>query len=239
MTKLYSTLAHIYHEMYEQVFDYNQEFDFYNTLLKDHNCLKILEVGCGSGMLARRFLKAGYEYLGLDLYDEMLTIARTEIGSDRFVQGDMRHIDYDRQFDAVMITGRSLAYVTENQGVMDTLKGIHKALKDHGLFVFGVFNAPGIFENFDDFEQHIELREKKITRKSHMKMNLVTGWTYDWYATYIIEHEGKTDKYDDHTLLRAFTEDEILLFLKLTGFICQEIIREEKTLTLITEKKSG
>jgi SAM-dependent methyltransferase len=236
MTQLYSTLANIYHEMYQHVFDYNKEFTFYDTLLKKNNCRKILEIGCGSGMLARRFLTGGYDYLGLDLFSEMLDIARSEVKSDRFVQCDMRNLYFDQQFDAVLITGRSIAYVTENQGIMDTMNGVHKSLKDKGLFVFGVFNAHEIFENLKDFEQNIEHKGRKITRISKLKMNLATGWTYDWTAKYIIEQDGKKCEYDDITTLRAFTEDEILLFLKLTGFTDREIIKEEKAFTIIAEK---
>ena len=236
MTQLYSTLAAIYHEMYQHVFDYDKEFYFYDTILKKQNCNKILEVGCGSGMLARRFIKNGYDYLGLDLYEEMLVIARNEVKADKFIKCDMRDISFDKIFDAVLITGRSLAYVIDNKGIMDTLNGIHKSLKNNGLFVFGVFEANGIFDNFNDFEQNIEHNNKKIRRISTMKKNLETGWTYDWYAKYIIEQDGKVSEFNDITTLRAFTKDEILLFLKLTGFKVNEIIDEMKTMTFITEK---
>jgi SAM-dependent methyltransferase len=239
MTQLYSTLANIYHEMYQHVFDYDKEFIFYDTLLKRNNCRKILEIGCGSGMLARRFLKNGYDYLGLDLFNEMLEIARAEVKSDRFVQCDMRNLSFDKQFDAVMITGRSLAYVTENQGIIDTLTGVHKALKDKGLLVFGVFEANAIFDHFNDFEQTIQHGNKTIRRISKLKKNLSTGWTYDWHARYIIEQDNQKSEYDDLSTLRAFTKDEILLFLKLTGFIIKEIIEEEKALTLIVVKNNS
>ena len=43
-------------------------------------------------------------------------------------------------------------------------------------------------------------------------------------------------EYDDITTLRAFTKDEILLFLKLTGFKIKEIIEEPKTFTIMAEK---
>jgi SAM-dependent methyltransferase len=236
MTQLYSTLANIYHEMYEHVFDYDKEFAFYNSLLKKNNCIKILEVGCGSGMLARRFIKNRYDYLGLDLFNEMLDIARTETGSDAFVQCDMRKISFDTEFDAVLITGRSISYVTENKGIIDTLNGVHKSLKNKGLFVFGVFEANGIFDNFDDFGQDIRHNNKRIQRFSKLKKNLETGWTYDWFAKYIIEEDGKVTEYDDLTTLRAFTKDEVLLFLKLTGFNVKELIEEPKTITVIAEK---
>jgi len=236
MTRLYSTLANIYHEMYQHIFDYDKEFSFYNSLLQHSNCHKILEIGCGSGMLARRFLDNGYDYLGLDLFNEMLDIARSEVHSDNFIQCDMRNVSFDQSFDAVLITGRSIAYVIENQGILDTLTGIHKSLKDNGLLVFGVFEANGIFDSLNDFEQVIEHHNKKITRTSKMKMNLAIGWTYDWTARYLIEENGKSTVFDDVTTLRCFTRDEILLFLKLTGFKPKEIIEEAKTFTIIAEK---
>ena len=237
MTKLYSTLAEIYHEMYQHVFDYDVEFQFYDTILKNNNCLRILEIGCGSGMLARRFLKKGYDYLGLDLYNEMLDIARREVKSGRFVQGDMRNLTLDAQFDAVLITGRSLAYVIENQGIRDSLKGIYNSLIDNGVLVFGVFDAKQIFDNFGDFEQNIEHVNKKIRRISHLEKNLATGWTWDWTARYSIEQDGKASEYDDLTTLRAFTRDEIELFLKLAGFEIEEVIDEGKAFTIIARKK--
>ena len=37
MTQLYSKLANIYHEMYQHVFDYDKEFEFYDSILKKYN----------------------------------------------------------------------------------------------------------------------------------------------------------------------------------------------------------
>ena len=110
-------------------------------------------------------------------------------------------------------------------------------LEDKGVFVFGIFEANGIFDNFGDFEQDIQHNNKRIRRLSKLKKNLETGWTYDWYAKYIIEENGIVSEYDDLTTLRAFTKDEILLFLKLTGFRVTELIEEERAMTLITEKE--
>ena len=236
MTQLYSTLANIYHEMYQHIFDYDKEFGFYDAILKRNNCNKILEVGCGSGMLARRFIDNGYDYLGVDLFNEMLDIARSEVHSDRFTQCDMRLLDFNNQFDAVLITGRSIAYIAENHGILDTLNGIFKSLKSKGLLVFDCFEANGIFDNFNDFEQNFDINNKKIRRVSKLTMNLETGWTYDWHAKYIIEQNGETTESDDLTTLRAFTKDEISLFLKLTGFKIVEIIEEPKTFSIIAEK---
>ena len=237
MTLLYSTLATIYHEMYQHIFDYDEEFNFYNEILSGNHCHTILEIGCGTGMLARRFINHGYNYLGLDLYDDMLNIARVEVMSGNFFQGDMRSMSFHQQFDSVLITGRSISYITENQGILNTLAGVYKSLKENGLLIFGVFEANGIFDNFDDFEQTILHNNKKIVRTSTLKKNLKTGWTYDWFAKYTIEQNGKVSVYDDLTTLRAFTKDEISLFLKFTGFEILEMIEENKVFTIIAQKK--
>jgi hypothetical protein len=67
-------------------------------------------------------------------------------------------------------------------------------------------------------------------------LNLETGWTYDWRAKYFIEENEETSQYDDLTTLRAFTKDEMVLFLKLNGFIVKEIIEEAKTITFLANK---
>ncbi len=237
MTQLYSTLAEVYHEMYQHVFDYDAEFKFYDKILKNNHSYKILEIGCGSGMLARRFLENGYDYLGLDLYNEILGIARREVRSDRFVQGDMRNLTFHSQFDAILITGRSLAYVIENHGITSTFEGIYNSLINSGLLVFGIFDAKQIFDNFDGFEQSIEHGNKIIRRISHLEKNLATGWSWDWTARYIIEQDGNVSEYDDVTTLRAFTHDEIELFLKLSGFNIVEAIDEGKAFTIVAKKR--
>jgi len=236
MTQLYTTLAEVYHDIYQHIFNYDKEFLFYDVILKSHNCRNILEVGCGSGMLARRFLENGYDYLGLDLSNEMLDIARRELKSDNFIQSDMRMISFDQQFEAILITGRSIAYITDNKGIIDTLTGIHRALINNGLLVFDVFDAHQIFDNLDDFEQIIEHNGKKIRRISKLNKNLSSGWTYDWSAKYIIEQNNELTKYDDMTTLRAFTRDEVNLFMKLTGFNCEEIRDEGRMFTIIAKK---
>lgn len=236
MTHLYSTLANIYHEMYQHIFNYDDEFSFYNSIMKKYDCHKILEIGCGSGMLARHLLKNDYEYMGLDLFNEMLEIARTEVNAGEFVQGDMRTLSFVNQFDCVLITGRSISYITKNHEVMDTLTGIHRALKNDGLLVFDLFEAFGIFEDLKDFEQDIRNNDKRIQRISKLERNLRTGWTWDWKAKYIIEDKGQISEYDDLTTLRAFTKDEILLFLKLTKFEVLDIIEETKAMNIIARK---
>src|SRR3989338_6818460 len=125
MTKLYTKLARVYHEMYQTIFDYKREFKFYDRILRKYKAKKILEIGCGTGNLARFFLKNGYDYTGLDFSKEMLKIAEEDESKASFIQGDMRNIKLKIKFDAILITGRSFTYMTTNKDIINTLKSIY------------------------------------------------------------------------------------------------------------------
>jgi SAM-dependent methyltransferase len=236
MSLLYTRLAGIYHDMYQHIFDYDKEFLFYHSFLEQHVCRKILEIGCGSGLLASRFIRAGYDYTGLDIAAEMLDIARNLNNQECFILGDMRNLSFADRFDAILITGRSIAYVISNQGILATLSGIYRALKNDGEFIFGGFEADSIFSDFGTTSQTIEHNNRKIQRFNKLSRNLQSGWTYDWEAKYIIEEEGKISEFEEITTLRAFTRDEITLFLKLSGFKIIEFIPEKKSFTIVAQK---
>lgn len=239
MTQLYSRLARVYHEMYQSIFDYAADFRFLDQYLKKYHCHSILEPGCGSGNLAPYFIRNGYSYTGLDIAGEMLKIARELHPQVLFIQGDMRDFHLDQSFDAVVISGRSFTYMTTNEDVLNALKSIHRCLKSDGILIFDNFNAETIFLNFKPEATHtVEQGKTCYKRVSQSSWNLQTGWTWNWHATYHIQREGETEEIiEDHSILRAFTEQEMSLFLKLANFKIEEIILD-KTFVFIARKKS-
>ena len=72
MTQLYTTYADLYNKMYQSFIDYDEEYQYYKTLLDKHSAKSVLEVGCGTEHLARRFLTEGYQYSGMDISASML-----------------------------------------------------------------------------------------------------------------------------------------------------------------------
>lgn len=137
--KLYSELARVYHEMYQSLFDYKKEFQKYNKILRKYKCKKVLEIGCGSGNLAPFFVKVGYNYLGVDLFQEMLKIAKKASPEAEFIQGDMRNLKMRKKFDAILITGKSFTYMVTNQDIMSTLQSIYGHLEKEGILTSNAF----------------------------------------------------------------------------------------------------
>ncbi len=223
---LYKELSTVYHEMYQFFFDYDHEFSFYHSVLERYKANKVLEFGCGTGNLAKRFLAAKYDYLGVDLNQEMLDIAAKSLPSNRFLQGDIRTFTSPTIFEAALITGRTISYLPTHQDVLQAFEVIYNCLNDKGILVFDAIDASLLFEDFDESEK--ELRVGKYKRVSQSTPNLKTGWTWDWKSTYFEEINGEFEVIGkDFATVRAFTHDELKLLLKLSGFEVLEVVKKD------------
>ncbi len=223
---LYKNLSAIYHQMYQSLFDYDEEFDFYASVLHKFSVHSVLEYGCGTGNLAKRFLATNLDYLGIDLNREMLDIARKHVSNDDFVLGNLKTFQTNKKFDCALITGRTISYLTTNDEVLISFKNIAKNLKNHGILIFDAIDASLLFENFDETKKEISVG--KYIRVGTSKPNLKTGWTWDWNSEYF-EKTGDELKSlgKDHAIVRAFTKDEIKLFLSMADFEVLDVIDKE------------
>jgi SAM-dependent methyltransferase len=239
-TRLYSTLAEVYYEMYQSLFDYGREFRRFHKVLERRGCKSVLEPGCGAGSLAPYFLEGGYDYTGMDVAPAMLRIARRETPAARFVHGDMRRFSARRKFDAVVIAGRSFTYMTTNEDVRSALSCIGGALAPGGILVFDNFDAEAIFGKFRTHaREEVTRGGSRFVRRSRMSMNLATGWTWNWDAVYEIYDGRRKRTVRDRSVLRAFTREELRLFLDLAGFTTLRLTRGPATLLAVARRRAG
>ena len=111
-------------------------------------------------------------------------------------------------------------------------------LKSDGIVIFDNFYAPGIFGDFQESsEVKTTYQSRTYTRISKTNPNLETGWTWNWEAKYIVEEGGETQEFQDTTLLRAFTEDELQLFLNSCGFHVLESEAKTFEIWTVAQKK--
>jgi SAM-dependent methyltransferase len=183
----------------------------------------VLELGCGTGNLAKRIHDAGYDYIGIDLFDEMLTIAKSTAPKARFHQADARNFKLDEKQDCVIITGRSISYLTSNIDLIDTFTCISNNLKIGGLLMFDAIDASKLFVNFIDEKLEtilVTFGSNEYKRISKSRKNLQSGWTWDWESAYFLKNQaGDYERIgEDLSTLRAFLQDELSLLFKITGF---------------------
>lgn len=230
MTKLYTDYAEVYHLMYQGLIDYDEEFEYYQKILDKHQCKSILEVACGTGQLARRFLPAGYLYEGLDMSAEMLEFAREALPHTQFYQQDMRDIQVAEHFDAVLITARSVSYLMTNLDLIHTFQSIRQALHKGGILAFDFIDAntyiPYIQRN-PSATHEVDTPKGTFKRDSRYRLDFDQGWRWTWSAQYFKKSEKGNYELigNDDTQLRSFTEDEMKLSLELAGLKVLDVLK--------------
>jgi 2-polyprenyl-6-hydroxyphenyl methylase/3-demethylubiquinone-9 3-methyltransferase len=99
--------------------------------------LKILDVGCGAGFLARGLNSAGYDVHALDLSGESLRVSRGEDAGVRHLRGDALRLPYmDGSFDAVAC----MDFLEHVEDPAVVVREAARVLKPGGLFFFHTFS---------------------------------------------------------------------------------------------------
>jgi 2-polyprenyl-6-hydroxyphenyl methylase/3-demethylubiquinone-9 3-methyltransferase len=99
--------------------------------------LKILDVGCGAGFLARSLKSAGYDVHALDYSLESLRVSRGEDARVGHVRGDALRLPcHDQSFDAVTC----MDFLEHVEDPATVVREAARVLKPAGLFFFHTFN---------------------------------------------------------------------------------------------------
>jgi SAM-dependent methyltransferase len=133
---------------FEQYRDYADELtrneaDFIEMALDLREDAAVLDVACGGGRHALELARRGYSVEGVDSSATLVAYAARCAHEDatraRFVQGDMRELDYERQFDATLVMNSSLGFFDDTAN-RATLAKVARTLIDGGRLLLQCLN---------------------------------------------------------------------------------------------------
>ena len=136
MVIVYKELAKYYDLIYSWK-DYKKEANQINKLINkykksDEN--ELLDVGCGTGKHLHYF-KDKFSCTGIDLNEEIIDIAKTNVSDVIFVQGDMIDFDLKKTFDVIFCLFSSIGYVKTYDNLEKTIVNFSKHLKSGGVVI--------------------------------------------------------------------------------------------------------
>ena len=146
------------------------EVDFVARQLELDPPALILDLGCGHGRHSIELAARGYHVTGFDISEPSLELARSraaERGVDvEFVQGDMRELDYDGEFDGVVNLFTAFAYFADEADDRSVLERVARALRPGGVFLIDFVSLfvlargfrPRWWEELDDGRLMLEER---------------------------------------------------------------------------------
>jgi SAM-dependent methyltransferase len=213
----YSRLAAGYDVVMEHV-DYDGWARYAHGLLRRHApaARTVLELGCGTGSLATALQPMGpYEYLATDRSPEMLAVAEAKAdfeGADvAFAVADFLDFRTDPPVDAVLLLYDGINYVLEPEGIAAVFRGVHRSLKEGGVFVFDLSTPANSENNADWFED-----EGSADGFSYRRTSAYDPESRLHVTTIDMTVEGESFR-EEHRE-RAYTVDEIRPLVEACGF---------------------
>lgn len=142
----YGDFAYYYDLLTENV-DYESRCDYIYNLLADNGVGKgiLLDLACGTGTLSLLLAEKGYDVIGVDGSEDMLSVAqekKTENASDTlFLCQKMEELDLFGTINAAVCTLDSINHVTDEDRVKEIFRRVSLFMEDKGIFIFDV-NTP-------------------------------------------------------------------------------------------------
>ena len=142
----YEALAVSYDRLTNDV-DYEATVAFYNEILKREGLRPrtAVDLACGTGSVTAILARQGLEVTGVDLSEEMLTVAMEKVMDmdrlPRFVCQPLQKLRLPRGVDLAVCALDSLDYITDPDDCAEAIRRVYRVLNPGGIFIFDV-NTP-------------------------------------------------------------------------------------------------
>ncbi|MBT5022423.1 class I SAM-dependent methyltransferase [Candidatus Woesearchaeota archaeon] len=133
--KTYDAIAEKFDKEYCRSIYFKKQLDNFVSRLKKGS--KILDVGSGTGHVARYLCRKGFDVVGVDLSEKMVTLAKAKAPDAIFEVMDIRELKFDQNHFDSAICLFALNHVT-HKDAEKVISDLVKLVKKTGLLFLGI-----------------------------------------------------------------------------------------------------
>lgn len=185
--------------------EYKDEVMFYIDLIKANSIntpSTLLHFGCGAGG-HDTFFKQHFAITGVDLSKGMIELARNRHPDVDYIEGDMKTVKLNHQFDVVAIPD-SIDYMVSEDDLLQTIKNAVSHLKIGGILLV-VAKIEETFYN-NNFAYTGEKEGVSVTLLENNYKNSFNPNTYEATLIYLIRKQGQLSIQTENQILGLFSQ---------------------------------
>lgn len=143
---VYTGFAGVYDTFMDNI-PYEEWSQYVEGLLKEHNVQDglVVDMGCGTGKITELLALKGYDMIGIDNSEEMLSIAREKLTEYQeedprknilYLLQDMREMELYGTVRAAVSICDSMNYILEEEELRSVFRLVNNYLDEKGIFIF-------------------------------------------------------------------------------------------------------
>jgi ubiquinone/menaquinone biosynthesis C-methylase UbiE len=201
------------------------DLNLYVQLIGGYTARRVLDIGCGTGVLACLLASRGIEVIGLDPAAASVAIARQRCEAARvqWIVGDIAHIPAIDADIATMTGNVAQVFLTDVQW-SNALEAIKRGLRPKGRLMFEIRDpAKKAWRDWNRTltDRHVEVPGVGAVR-TWCDLTKVDGPFVSFRWTYEFQADGAVVVSD--TTLRFRSQAEIEQSLELAGYVVEDIL---------------
>lgn len=195
----------------------NTDVDFMLDVLDIPKGSEILDLPCGFGRHSNILAERGYKVTGIDYKSHFIDLAIKNSQEKylpnkvNFMLGDMRKLEFENQFDAVINFFTSFGYFDDNEN-FETLKGMARSLKVGGKLLIDMVNREWAINMTRENGLVWLLYPDNKVFLANNKFDILKG---RWISEQIIVEKGEST--DQHQDIRLYSYTEYSFLLNVVG----------------------
>lgn len=247
----YGDFAYYYDSLTENV-DYEKRCEYIRGLLAENGVGEgiLLDLACGTGTLSLMLSAIGYDVIGVDASEDMLSVAqekKMETGEDViFLCQRMEELDLFGTIKACVSTLDSLNHVTDPQAVREIIRRVSLFMEDKGIFIFDVNTPYKHRKILGDNTFVYDTDEVYCVWQNSTDENLLTRVSLDIFEkdeddeeTYYRYCEEFSERGYDLEVLRQYLEENKFEVIGVYEEMTKNEVREDTQRAVFVAKKHG